>query len=84
MANLPAEAQTDVISPFAMALQVRNFVIEGMACQLPSSKEPQSLDPSIFVQDWHGFSIKNFYLAPDLKNIKPKKVANDQKINLAP
>ena len=27
---------------------------------------------------------KNFYLAPDLKKIKPKKVANDQKINLAP
>ena len=29
---------------------------------------------------------KNFYLAPDLKKmikIKPKKVANDQKINLA-
>ena len=26
---------------------------------------------------------KNFYLAPDLKKIKPKKVSNDQKINLA-
>jgi hypothetical protein len=26
---------------------------------------------------------KNFYLAPDLKKIKPKKVANDQKINFA-
>ena len=27
---------------------------------------------------------KNFYLAPDLKKIKPKKVANYQNINLAP
>ena len=27
-----------------------------MACQLLSSQEPQSLDSSILVQDWHGFS----------------------------
>ena len=27
---------------------------------------------------------KNFYLAPDLKMVRPKEVANDQKINLAP
>jgi hypothetical protein len=27
---------------------------------------------------------KNFYLEPNLKKVKPKKVANDQKIKLAP
>jgi hypothetical protein len=27
---------------------------------------------------------KNFYLAADLKKVRPKEVANDQKIYLAP
>ena len=34
-----------------MQYLLRNFIIDGVACQLPSSQKPQSLDSSILVQD---------------------------------
>ena len=55
-------------------LILRNFVIEGVACQPPSS----------FWSKTDIASLKqNLCLAPDQKIVRTKKVANDQKINLA-
>ena len=64
---------------------MRKVVIEGMACQLPSEhRNPGAQILAVWSQTDLQPVKQNLCLATDQIMVKPKKVANDLKINLAP
>ena len=61
----------------------QNKVIEGMACQ-HQAMNPKAQILAVWTQTDLQPVKQNLCLAPDQKMVRPKKVANDLKINSAP
>ena len=62
---------------------VRNFVIEGVAVSRHLARKPRAWILPLRSKTDIDSIKQNLFLAPNQKMVRTKKVANDQKINLA-
>ena len=63
---------------------LRKVVIEGVACSPHLARKSRAQILAVWFQTDLQPVKQNLYLAPDQILVRPKKIANDLKINLAP